>query len=327
MSDHIVLDAEVLRAQSIQMQKLSSEYSDLFNRVRKSLDQINNSFSSTMSSAFIVKINTAQKSFESIVQSMQNGAAAAMLGVEAFNEAGSVNMSAMLEEASEKSSIAEQIQIGGPGMRKALQGLLEKNGITGQKVIDIMDKIDSGDYSEFLKIYDGASGKLAKEIREILPLGDGFADKILGSTVEEGAKNVLYNIPRDMGEAFHMMLADDTTTADAAELYEKVLWHTGGSLGEGSANLITKTAFEIYPEAEEYWKSKGANTDSGASVLNHAFSETMSSLTGDKSWEETAGVYDNGVAEGMVGMIKDIGSFGVDKAKELFNGLGFHSVR
>lgn len=138
--------------------------------------------------------------------------------------------------------------------------------------------------------------------------------------------NTLYHIPRDAGKAFSLMLSDNATPSEAAELYGQVLWHWGGSPAEGFLNVMKDKAFEIYPEAEEYWKSTGANTDSGVSVFSHAVGETISSVSKDDSWKETYSIYDNGVAEGFVGAVKDIGSFGVDKANELINNIGLHSI-
>ena len=92
MSEHIKLNTEVLKAQSRKMRSLAADYKELFKGVDKNLKRMNASFSSNMSKNFVAKISSAQDSFESIVQSMQNGADAALMGAKSFSEGSGVNM-------------------------------------------------------------------------------------------------------------------------------------------------------------------------------------------------------------------------------------------
>lgn len=336
MSDHIVLDAEVLRAQSTQMQKLSSDYSDLFKAVHKSLNQINSSFSSKMSKEFIVKINTAQKSFQSIVQSMQNGAAAAMLGVEAFNETGSVNMSDMLEDVTEKAGLSkfiDSIHTGFPdSVKEAVNGFLKNAGIDGKHIIPILEKIDSADYSEVLKAYDWASGKAAHylaggPLKDLIGKFPESAPKFL---VEQGLgayektiSSVLYHIPRDIGDIYHSVLQDDTTTHDAANLFKQVLWHWGGAPLEGALNQAIEEAPD---ETIDYLQNQGANPNSGVSILSHAIGGLLSEITNDDSWREAYSIFDKDMGKGLVEAFDDIAGSGADNANELMDNIGLHSI-
>lgn len=338
MSEHIVLDAEVLRAQSTQMNKLSSDYNDLFKAVHKSLNQINSSFSSKMSKEFIVKINTAQKSFQSIVQSMQNGAAAAMLGVEAFNETGSVNMSDMLEDASD-STLASRIFPNGPSMKGAFQSFLESKNITGQKIIDIMDKIDSGDYSGALKKYDYISKKVIAPMITGNFLKSTVADSIggpVGAVLKLGTKaqnemveSALYHIPRDVGDIFHAVLQDDTTPKDAAKLFGQVLWHYGGAPLEGSFNLVAGAAKELAPGTVADLESQGANPDSGVSLAAHAVGDLYATIYNDgdeESWHEAYSMFDKDFGKGLMDFFEDFGDYSSEKLVDGIENLASHSI-
>lgn len=335
MSDHIVLDAEVLRAQSSQMQKLSSEYSDLFKAVQKSLKLIDNSFSSKMSNRFIPKINAAQKSFESIVQSMQNGAAAAMLGVEAFNETGSVNMSDMLEEASDSNWISKAFP-NGPGVKGAFKTFLESKNITGQTLIDIMDKIDGKDYSSALKTYDYISQRVIAPMITGNFLKSNVADSIdgpVGAILKAGVKaqnemveSVLYHIPRDIGDVFHAVLQDDTTSGDAAKLFGQVLWHYGGAPLEGGFNLGADIAKGLFPGTVAELESTGANPDSGISLAGHAIGKYLSEELDDNSYLEAYSMFDNDMGKAVMDAFEDIGNYGSEKFNEFIDNVGLHSV-
>ena len=334
LSDRIKLNTEVLTEQSSRMKTLSSDYQELFQQVRKSLKLIDNSFSSKMSREFVVKINTAQKSFDSIVQSIQNGANAAMLGVKAFNETGSVNMGSMLETSTknaELSRMMRSINTGFPDeVYETARGFLKDHGIDGKHIIPILEKIESADYSEALKIYDRATEKvshlISDELKDKAPAVGKLAETLGWGAVEEGINSTLYHIPRDLGKAYSLMLSDDTTVGDAAKLYGEVLWHWGGAPLEGALNQATKISSELYPEGIEYLESLGADPNNGASLVSHSFGSVIAEFTKDDSWNETYSIFDKGMGKGLMDAFEDIGSYGVDKANELIDNIGLHSI-
>ena len=334
LSDRIKLNTEVLTEQSSRMKTLSSDYQELFQQVRKSLKLIDNSFSSKMSREFVVKIKTAQKSFDSIVQSIQNGANAAMLGVKAFNETGSVNMGSMLETSTknaELSRMMRSINTGFPDeVYETARGFLKDHGIDGKHIIPILEKIESADYSEALKIYDRASDKVSHLITDSLkdaapPVGK--AVELFGwGAVEEGINGALYHIPRDLGKAYSLMLSDDTTTGDAIKLFGEVGWHWGGAPFEGALNYAKDVGSELYPEGIEDLESLGADPNNGASLFSHLTGSVIADLTKDDSWNESFSVFDEGMGKGLMDSFEDIGSFGVDKINELVENVGLHSI-
>ena len=335
MSEHIKLNTEVLKAQSSKMRALAADYKDLFKGVDKNLKRMNASFSSNMSKNFVAKISSAQDSFESIVQSMQNGADAAMMGARSFSEGSGVNMGEMLE-ATTDTSLAKQIYPGGPGISGIVKDYLEKNNITGQKVIDIMDKIDSGDYSGALKTYDSINSKIlaplisgnlfASEAAELIPGKLGEALKVGARARSAMVESALYHVPRDIGDIFHAVLQDDTTPGDAAKLFGQVLWHTAGAPLEGGFNLVKDGAEILFPGTIDHLVSTGANADSGISLAAHAFGDLLGTMYEDDSYQEAYGIFDKDFGKGLMDAYEDIGEFTSEKVTELIDNIGLHSV-
>ena len=295
MSTEIRLTPELLLAQSSEMNSLATEYGSIFAQAKNVLQGMNESFSTNIASNFVSKISLAQNSFAKIVEMLNTGAEAANDAAKTFAAGVGINESLLNTDSSLGSAIEGDGSLFDNVIKKGWDAIIEKG-------------IDTG----------------AKAVKDALPIGDGFADGIFGKTVEEALKVGVHNISNDYKELYQMISSGDVTPDKAANLFAKHVWHGVGSLAEGNANVMKEYAFKI-PGLEDYYKSIGANTDSGTSVLSHSVGQTISTITGDDSWNETYSIYDNGVGEGMVNALKDIGSFGIDKAKEIFAGIGFHA--
>lgn len=335
MSEHIKLNTEVLKAQSRKMRSLAADYKELFKGVDKNLKRMNASFSSNMSKNFVAKISSAQDSFESIVQSMQNGADAALMGAKSFSEGSGVNMGEMLEIASDPTD-PRNLYPNGPGVIGAVKTFLEKNNITGQTAIDIMDKIDSGDYSGALKAYDTINSKLLAPLITGNLLKSNVADIIpgpIGAILKAGTKaqtemveSVLYHVPRDIGDIFHAVLQDDTTTADANKLFGQVLWHYGGAPLEGGFNLGKDIVKGFKPSVIDNLVSQGANPDSGISLASHVVGDYLATVYDDDSFREAYSIFDKDFGKGLMDSMEDISDYSADKIAEFVDNLGVHSI-
>ena len=79
MADIKYTPSELL-AQSAEMSALQSEYDALFVKTTSALNGLNESWSENLSRNFSGKIQSAQKSFSSIINMLSNGSIAAKLG-------------------------------------------------------------------------------------------------------------------------------------------------------------------------------------------------------------------------------------------------------
>ena len=93
---------EQLLAQSAEMSSLQSEYTALFAQVTNALNNMNDSWSENLSRNFSAKIQSAQKSFSSIANMLDNGANAAKLGATSHSPTSIETFMSMLWDADGK---------------------------------------------------------------------------------------------------------------------------------------------------------------------------------------------------------------------------------
>ena len=241
----------------------------------------------------------------------------------------------MLEIASDPTD-PRNLYPNGPGVIGAVKTFLEKNNITGQTAIDIMDKIDSGDYSGALKAYDTINSKLLAPLITGNLLKSNVADIIpgpIGAILKAGTKaqtemveSVLYHVPRDIGDIFHAVLQDDTTTADANKLFGQVLWHYGGAPLEGGFNLGKDIVKGFKPSVIDNLVSQGANPDSGISLASHVVGDYLATVYDDDSFREAYSIFDKDFGKGLMDSMEDISDYSADKIAEFVDNLGVHSI-
>lgn len=162
MSNQIKLTPGVLKAQAADLRALAEDYSAFFSYVNSELKDINNNWSAKLANNFLMKVTNADKTFNELVLTLDNGYKAAIKSAEKFENAdGSIsgNLNDTLDknlykEGAVKDSFKEKL-------KKAVIGTVEADIATIKQVKKAVEK----EYNKHGLLYDITNyGKCALKV-------------------------------------------------------------------------------------------------------------------------------------------------------------------
>jgi uncharacterized protein YukE len=323
---NIKLTPEELLAQSTEMSSIQTEFQTLFTQVTSCLNNLNDSWSETLSGNFTGKISLVQKSFSSVADMLENGVTAARVGANTFSEPGSVlslicggagsvgNLSDLMTWMSENLG-TDDTAFNSDSIIGALSSFTGMDLTTAKNV---MTQLADGDYEIAIKTaadkgIDLLSGALSGDLGSDTWVGQ--LEELTGGTLNlSGLEKAYYkNLIGDSAEnAWNIGSAlANGDLGTATEQMGELAWNsTAGAVIETASDSSWNFVQKYLPEVSNFYTEKGA-TDS-TSALGVAIGEVTEWFTGDSEAAAADANYyseHGGIASGIVDGVVNIGSY------------------
>ena len=326
----IKLTPEMLIQQSSQLSSLRSEYESLFRQVTSTLNGMNDSWSDNLAGNFSGKIQTAQTKFSSIQNMLENGASAAMLCGNSFeNISIGAALSSLMGDhlADAPSGLAQWIQQNASSLGTAnksgyLAALMNMAGLDGKAVTKAIDQIGSGDFKGALQT---AGDKIIDTVANWMNIGNGVEgtfleglDKLekatggvgLVSRVKQAQTDYWKNLATSAISGGKSVISADNPGDQLKEL-GKMAWNIGpGSVIEAAGNQVIDFVKEELPSTWSWWAERGASDLT--STVGVGLGSIHEMITGDtQAAQEISSYYSDhgGIAAGIVDGVVNIGSY------------------
>lgn len=309
----IKLTPEELLAQSAELTSLQTEFQTLFSQVTSALNSLNGSWSEALAGNFSGKIAAAQKSFSSVADMLQNGAAATRISAGGFAAPGTV------------------LSMLCGGNVSSFDTLSELTGLDLSQAKEVMDKMAAGDFEGALEIagekgLDLLAGALAGDLSSDSWVGElqDATGGVLGLDGLEEAyfKNLFGNPIGDAADIVKDQFSGNPDYDYQLHKLGEMAWNIGpGAVIETGADAAFDAISKI-PGVGEYYASKGVTDGEGA--VSSMIGEITYMVTGDREAAAAdAGYYEahGGIASGIVDGVVNIGSFVGEKI-----GAAWHSA-
>ncbi len=330
----ILVTPEQLAAQSVEMAGIKNEFDGLQAQLSNALVRMNEAWSPNMSNNFSSKIQSAQKSFMSVLNMLDNGSSAARIGASTFDG----NINGVMEMMAGDSSLAAWIG-SNAGMSDLTSGWIGAQlslGKTPEEIMSTVGLVDQGNYQGALKdagVQNGAinwiidtaaeiTGKATEKVKWVDAVGMATGGSISTSSLIKGYVKNMGHAAVDNG----MEMADSIRNGDwnaALNSGFKAGWElSAGSLLKTSGDTAVGFVEKYFPKTYQWYADRGATDAEGMlGVLNGSIYEM---ITGDTAGAKQVQNYysdHGGVAQGVIDGAAELGSYAVQKLGDLWTSI------
>ncbi len=318
----ILVTPEQLVAQSAEMANIRNEFDGLQQQLSNALIRMNEAWSPNMSNNFSSKITSAQKSFMSVLNMLDNGSAAARIGANTFDG----NIDGVMAAMAENPSLADWLGKHADEMTDFTANFIgtalgSESFKNSEKILyEAADKVQNGDFAGALKQVLNQGADITSE---------AVTGNFITGTVFKGLKALTKVDLKDHAESF---------MKDTAHDYNEKLGQWFEQVGSGDISGALKTTAEsafVMP-----WNILKSGLDLGADISDTWFGTSVNQdalknlgdiegtiytlCTGDSAGAAYVRNYyqdQGGVIPGVVNGLGELGSYAVERVGDFISAL------